>query len=77
VDVAVSDPRRAVVLLAERLGITRVEHTAERELRVFDGLDRVAAIARVLVSAGLELTRLCPREEDLEAYFLRLTGREA
>ncbi len=77
VDVAVSDPRRAVALLAERLGITRVEQTAEQGLRVFDGLDRAAAIARVLVSAGLELTRLCPREEDLEAYFLRLTGKEA
>lgn len=77
VDVAVSDPQRAVALLAERLGISHVEQTPERALRIFDGLDRAAAIARVLVSAELELTRLCPREEDLEAYFLRLTGREA
>lgn len=75
-DVCVSEPERAVALLAERLGIVRIERTGER-LRLFDGLDRTAEIARVLVSAGLDLTRLCLQEEDLEAHFLRLTGGEA
>jgi ABC-type multidrug transport system ATPase subunit len=77
VEVDVSDPRRAAALLAERLGISRVEMTRERRLRVFDGLDRAAAIARVLVSEGLELTRLYPGGEDLEAYFIKLTGGAA
>jgi ABC-type multidrug transport system ATPase subunit len=76
VDVTVSQPERAIALLAERLGVVRVEQTAERRLRVFDGLDRIAEIARVLVSAGLDLTCLCPQEEDLEAHFMRLTGGE-
>jgi ABC-2 type transport system ATP-binding protein len=74
VDVAVSQPERAVALLAERLGIVRIERTAEGRLRLFDGLDRIAEVARVLVSAGLDLTRLCSQEEDLEAHFMRLTG---
>jgi ABC-type multidrug transport system ATPase subunit len=77
VEVAVSDPRRAIALLTERLGISRVEQTPARTLRVFDGLDRAAAIARVLVSEGLELTRLCPGGEDLEAHFIKLTGGAA
>jgi ABC-2 type transport system ATP-binding protein len=77
VDVAVSQPERAVALLAERLGIVRIERTAEGRLRLFEGFDRIAEVARVLVSAGLDLTRLCPQEEDLEAHFMRLTGGEA
>ena len=77
VEVAVSDPGRAIALLAERLGISRVEQTPERTLRVFDGLGRAGAIARVLVSEGFELTRLCPGGEDLEAHFLKLTGGPA
>jgi ABC-2 type transport system ATP-binding protein len=77
VEITVSQPERAIALLAERLGITRVEQTTEGRLRVFEGLDRTADMARVLVSAGIDLTCLCPREEDLEAHFMRLTGGEA
>jgi ABC-2 type transport system ATP-binding protein len=73
-EVLVSNADRAVALLAERLGIMRVERTTEGGLRIFDGLDRTAAIARVLACDGLDLTRLCLVEEDLEAHFLRLTG---
>lgn len=74
--ITVSQPERAIALLSERFGITRIEKTTESQLRVFEGLDRIAEIARVLVSADLDLTRLCPQEEDLEAYFMRLTGGE-
>jgi ABC-type multidrug transport system ATPase subunit len=73
-DVTVSDPDRAVALLAERMGIVRVDRTVEGGLRIFDGLDRIAEMARVLVTEGLELTRLAVVEEDLEAHFMRLTG---
>jgi len=73
-EVIVSNADQAVALLAERLGIIQVERTTEGGLRIFDGLDRAAAIARVLACDGLDLTRLCLVEEDLEAHFLRLTG---
>jgi ABC-2 type transport system ATP-binding protein len=73
-EVIVSNADQAVALLAERLGIIQVERTTEGGLRIFDGLDRAAAIARVLACGGLDLTRLCLVEEDLEAHFLRLTG---
>ncbi|MFA5785636.1 MAG: ABC transporter ATP-binding protein [Actinomycetota bacterium] len=73
-DIVVSNTDRAVTLLAERLGMKQVERTAEGSLRVLDGLDRTAAIARALVEDGLDLTRLCLTEEDLEAHFMRQTG---
>ena len=75
-DVGVNDPDRAAALLRERLGIILIERTSEGALRLFDGLDRSAEIARTLVEAGLDLTHLIPAQEDLESYFIRLTGRE-
>ncbi len=76
-EISVSQPERATALLAERLGIVSVERSPEGRLKVFEGLDRVAEIARMLVSADHDLTHLSLREEDLEAYFMRLTGGEA
>jgi ABC-type multidrug transport system ATPase subunit len=76
-DIGVSDPDRAARLLSERLGIGSIERTDEGALRLFDGLERGAEISRVLVQGGLELTRLAEAQEDLESYFMRLTGGEA
>ena len=77
VRIEVSDPERAKTLLLERLGVIRAERAGPREIRVFDGFDRVADMARVLVGDGLDLTALTIEEEDLEAHFMRLTGGEA
>ena len=76
-DIGVSDPERAARLLSERLGIGSIERTDEGALRVFDGLERGAEISRVLVQGGFALTRLAEEQEDLESYFMRLTGGEA
>ena len=76
VAVGVSDLTRAEEILRDA-GFARVERTAEGVLHVLDAEDGTAQIARVLVGAGLELTRLEPAGEDLERYFLRLTGGDA
>jgi ABC-2 type transport system ATP-binding protein len=76
-DVGVSDPDRAAAVLRERVGINSVERAPEGGLRLFDGLDHSAQVARVLVEAGLDLTHLVPAQEDLETYFMRLTGGES
>jgi ABC-2 type transport system ATP-binding protein len=73
-DIGVDDPDRAAALLRERMGIDSVERTAEGALRLFDGLDHSAEVARILVGAGLDLNYLVPAQEDLESYFMRLTG---
>ena len=51
----------------------RVERVGGR-LRVFGAEEHVARIARTLIDAGIDLTELTPVHEDLESYFLRLTG---
>lgn len=72
VQVGASDPERAAALLAGA-GFTRIER-ADGRLRVFDAEQRMPEIARVLVGAGIDLTELALLHEDLESYFLRLTG---
>jgi ABC-2 type transport system ATP-binding protein len=72
VEVDVSEPERAAKLLKDA-AFSHVE-PADGRLRVFDAEERVPEIARVLVGAGLDVTRLAPVREDLEAHFLRLTG---
>jgi ABC-type multidrug transport system ATPase subunit len=77
VDVRVSDAIRAEALLREA-GFTHVERelgeAGGEALRVFDGGERTPEIARLLVGGGIELESLTPTSEDLETYFLRLTG---
>ncbi len=72
-EIVVSDPDRAAALLGDRLGMETIERHPNGALRLFDGLDRTPEIAKVLVDAGLDLSRLATDEEDLEAYFLKLT----
>jgi ABC-2 type transport system ATP-binding protein len=78
VEVRVNDPNRAAVLLRDA-GFTQIEYTADGDgptVHVLDAADRTAEIARVLVSAGLELRAMTPTREDLESHFLRLTGED-
>jgi ABC-2 type transport system ATP-binding protein len=72
VRVGVSEPERAAGFLAGA-GFAHVEQ-ADGYLRVFDAEERVPEIARVIVGAGIALTELAPAHEDLESYFLRVTG---
>jgi ABC-2 type transport system ATP-binding protein len=72
VEVGVSDLERAASLLADT-GFAHVER-ADGRLRIFDAEERVPEMARALFGAGLDITELTPVREDLEAYFLRLTG---
>jgi ABC-type multidrug transport system ATPase subunit len=79
VEVGVSDPDRAESLL-RHAGFERIERREAADagssptLRVFDAAERSPEIANVVVGAGLQLTQLTPTHEDLETYFLRLTG---
>jgi ABC-2 type transport system ATP-binding protein len=72
VEIGVSDPDRAASAL-EQAGFDHIEREGER-LRIFDAGDRVPEMTRVLVAAGLDVTEIAPVREDLESYFLRLTG---
>jgi ABC-2 type transport system ATP-binding protein len=72
-EVGVSDSQAAEKALAG-LGLTGVSRHDGGVLRVADKAVKAEEVARVLVEAGVGLSRLVPVEEDLEARFMRLTG---
>lgn len=71
--VGTTDDRRAEELL-RAAGFARVESGGTGVLQVLEAAGRAGEVARLLVQAGLELEQLTPSQEDLETYFLRLTG---
>jgi ABC-type multidrug transport system ATPase subunit len=75
-EIRISDPERAMMLLRSNLGIDDIKLREDRGIEIRGAAVQPAAIARLLVEAGLELHALCPIREDLEARFMRLTGGE-
>ena len=72
-EVRVSDLSRGRALLEERHGDARIVEE-DGALRVFGGAELAPEVARAAVQAGLDVYSLTPVTEDLESYFLRLTG---
>jgi ABC-type multidrug transport system ATPase subunit len=72
--IRVSDPERAVELLCDELSLDGVQRLANGDIQIQGGGDRAAEIARLLVTGGFDLSQITQQEEDLEHYFMRLTG---
>jgi ABC-2 type transport system ATP-binding protein len=75
VEVGVSEPEQAARILASA-GFANIER-GDAHLCVYDAWDRVPQLAQALLAANLDFSGLSPVKEDLETYFLRLTGEAA
>ncbi|MGH7882860.1 MAG: ATP-binding cassette domain-containing protein [Candidatus Dormibacteraceae bacterium] len=64
---------QAAALLEQLLG-EGIVTLADQMLHVQAPAERAAEINRALISAGIEVSRLTPREKSLEDVFLELTG---
>jgi ABC-2 type transport system ATP-binding protein len=76
VRITVSDAARAAHVLRGSLGVRVEEEAGPGTLLIAGENARPEDVARAVVNAGLDLLRLSPYAEDLEARFLRLTGGE-
>jgi ABC-type multidrug transport system ATPase subunit len=76
IEATVSDAAKAAAVLTESLGLSAVTVTGPSGLRIAGDHCRPRDVARAIVGAGLDLEKLCPVSEDLEARFMRLTGEE-
>ena len=72
IEVSAGDPARAAEALAAA-GFANIERLDD-VLRVRDAIGREPEIARALVNADIDVLAITPAREDLESYFLRLTG---
>lgn len=75
-ELRVSDPERAYTLLKATPGAGEVRSLENGVLETTGGTISASAMARLIVESGIELESLCPKNEDLETRFMRLTGGE-
>lgn len=76
VEVVVSDPPRAAVVLEERLGLTDFAVCQEHLIRVYVPGSRIGEINAALVAEGIEVSRLAVNTGTLEELLERLSGGE-
>ena len=77
VEVVVSDPPRAALVLEERLGLTDFAVCQEHLIRIYVPGSRVGEINSALVADGIDVTRLTVNTGTLEELLERLSSGEA
>lgn len=74
VEVIVSDPPRAALVLEERLGLTDFAVCQEHLIRIYVPGSRTSEINSALVAEGIEVTRLAVNAGTLEELLERLSS---
>jgi ABC-type multidrug transport system ATPase subunit len=77
VEVVVSDPPRAALVLEERLGLTDFAVCQEHLIRIYVPGSRISEINSALVAEGINITRLTVNAGSLEDLLERLSSGEA
>jgi len=77
VEVVVSDPPRAALVLEEQLGLTDFAVCQEHLIRIYVPGSRISEINSALVADGIEVTRLTVNAGTLEELLERLSSGEA
>lgn len=77
VEVVVSDPPRAALVLEQRLGLTDFAVCQEHLIRIYVPGTRISEINAALVAEGIEVARLSVNTGSLEDLLERLSSGEA
>lgn len=73
----VDNVEQACTILREKCNITKYDVTPSGTLRVFEKLDDICSVNRELVLGGINLKESYLAGQDLEEYFMHLTGGAA
>lgn len=76
INLQVSDDRRAVILLEEKLNLHDYEICERNNIRIYERLNNVSEVNKILVSNNIEVNEICLKTDNLEDYFLKLIGKE-
>ena len=60
--------------LEKNLGIYDYEVHEENHIRIYSHYDRISEINRVFINNGIDVIKLGLSEDNLEDYFIKLTG---
>ena len=72
-EVTLDDPERAVPVM-DRLGIKRYQVADREHIYIFERLEESAALNMAFAKAGIPVRGISVTNEELETYFLKLTG---
>ncbi len=76
IEIVLDEPRRAVPIL-DRLGFTQYQVTDSSHIQVYERLSESAMLNMELSKAGILVKSITITNEELETYFLNLTGGAA
>lgn len=72
-EVTLDDPERAVPVM-DRLGIKRYQVADREHIYIFERLEESVALNMAFAKAGIPVRGISVTNEELETYFLKLTG---
>lgn len=72
-----AETEKAVSFLNDTFQIRDVEILAGKEIRIFERLDRIADMNMALCKADIPVNSISMEGQDLETYFIKLTGGSA
>lgn len=70
----VDDAKKTAALLEDRAGIGEYVVEDGTTLRLYQRLDEAAEINAILVGQGIRVGEISPKQDNLESYFIGLTG---
>ncbi len=74
INIKVNNDKKASFVLEEKLGIKDYVIWGKNNLRVYERLQEVSNINKALVSNDLLIDEICLKVDNLEDYFIKLTG---
>ena len=74
INIMVKNDKKASFVLEEKLGIKDYVIWGKNNLRVYERLQEVSNINKALVSNDLLIDEICLKVDNLEDYFIKLTG---
>ena len=73
IEVELIHPEQAVPIL-DRMGFTNYQVTDKEHIHIFERLNESAALNMELAKSGIPVKGISITSEELETYFLNLTG---
>lgn len=73
IDITLTNPEQAIPVLDE-MGFTQYQVVDQRHLHIFERLEEIAQINQRLAQKGIPVQGISVISEELEHYFLNLTG---
>ena len=73
IELSVENPKRAVYVLSEKLGLTNFKLSPEGQIRIYDSRISLQELSKTLALEDVAVTTLGRRAETLEDYFLKMT----